>query len=164
MNIPLNIDFQQILLHLLNFAILGGGLYLLLYKPVKQFMEKRDAFYQQEHDSAAQDRAQAEEYKKDCEAKLQNLETELQQKRADAQQEIDQYRQAQRKEAQAQADQLVADAHAAAQREHDKLLAQSQQEIRDLAMTATEKLLLQQQDGDPYDQFLNKAEEGPDHA
>ena len=36
MNIPLNIDFQQILLHLLNFAILGGGLYLLLYKPVKQ--------------------------------------------------------------------------------------------------------------------------------
>ena len=145
MNIPLNIDFQQILLHLLNFAILGGGLYLLLYKPVKQFMEKRDAFYQQEHDSAAQDRAQAEEYKKDCEAKLQNLETELQQKRADAQQEIDQYRQAQRKEAQAQADQLVADAHAAAQREHDKLLAQSQQEIRDLAMTATEKLLLQQQ-------------------
>ena len=164
MNIPLNIDFQQILLHLLNFAILGGGLYLLLYKPVKQFMEKRDAFYQQERDSAAQDRAQAEEYKKDCEAKLQNLETELQQKRADAQQEIDQYRQAQRKEAQAQADQLVADAHAAAQREHDKLLAQSQQEIRDLAMTATEKLLLQQQGGDPYDQFLNKAEEGPDHA
>ena len=85
-------------------------------------------------------------------------------KNISAQQEIDQYRQAQRKEAQAQADQLVADAHAAAQREHDKLLAQSQQEIRDLAMTATEKLLLQQQGGDPYDQFLNKAEEGPDHA
>ena len=52
MNIPLNIDFQQILLHLLNFAILGGGLYLLLYKPVKQFMEKREAYYRQEHDDA----------------------------------------------------------------------------------------------------------------
>lgn len=35
MNIPLNIDWQQILLHLFNFAILVGGLYLLLYNPVK---------------------------------------------------------------------------------------------------------------------------------
>ena len=110
MNIPLNIDFQQILLHLLNFAILGGGLYLLLYKPVKQFMEKREAYYRQEHDDA-------------------------------------------------QADKLVADAHVAAQREHDKLLAQSQKEIQELAMTATEKLLLTKQGGDPYDQFLDKAEE-----
>ena len=41
MNVPLNIDWQQILLHLMNFAILAGGLYLLLYKPVKQFMAKR---------------------------------------------------------------------------------------------------------------------------
>ena len=40
MNIPLNIDFQQILLHLLNFAILGGGLYLLLYKPVVTALRK----------------------------------------------------------------------------------------------------------------------------
>ena len=31
---PLNIDWQQILLHLLNFAILFAGLWLLLYKPV----------------------------------------------------------------------------------------------------------------------------------
>ncbi len=32
MNIPLNIDWQQILLHLLNFVILAGGLYFLLYQ------------------------------------------------------------------------------------------------------------------------------------
>ena len=59
----------------------------------------------------------------------------------------------------AEADKLVADAHVAAQREHDKLLAQSQKEIQELAMTATEKLLLTKQGGDPYDQFLDKAEE-----
>ena len=39
---PLNIDWQQILLHLLNFAILAFGLYFLLYKPVKAFREKRE--------------------------------------------------------------------------------------------------------------------------
>ena len=51
-NIPLNIDWQQILLHLLNFAILAGGLYLLLYKPVKAFMTKREGWYQQQADEA----------------------------------------------------------------------------------------------------------------
>ena len=122
-------------------------------------MEKREAYYRQEHDNAQADRAQAEEYKKTYEAQLQDLETELQQKRQDAQQELDQYRQEQRKDAQAQADKLVADAHVAAQREHDKLLAKSQKEIQELAMTATEKLLLTKQGGDPYDQFLDKAEE-----
>ena len=35
MNIPLNIDWQQILLHALNLVLLVAGLYLLLYKPVK---------------------------------------------------------------------------------------------------------------------------------
>ena len=39
---PLNIDWQQILLHLLNFLILATGLTLLLYKPVKRFMKKRE--------------------------------------------------------------------------------------------------------------------------
>ena len=63
MNIPLNIDWQQILLHVLNFVILFGGLYFLLYKPVKNFMAKREAHYaemaqkaQSELDSAKRSR------------------------------------------------------------------------------------------------------------
>ena len=39
MNVPLNIDWQQILLHALNLVILIAGLYLLLFKPVKRFMD-----------------------------------------------------------------------------------------------------------------------------
>ena len=46
MNLPLNIDFQQIFLHLFNFAILAFGLYILLYKPVKDFLEKRQEHYE----------------------------------------------------------------------------------------------------------------------
>ena len=53
MNIPLNVDWQQILLHWMNLAILTGGLYFLLYKPVKQFMEKREAYYRDLEDQAA---------------------------------------------------------------------------------------------------------------
>lgn len=42
---PLNIDWQQILLHLFNFVVLTGVLYFLLYKPVKSFMDKRTEEY-----------------------------------------------------------------------------------------------------------------------
>ncbi len=35
MGIPLNIDFQQVLLHLLNFLILTLGLYYLILKAAK---------------------------------------------------------------------------------------------------------------------------------
>ena len=41
MNIPLNIDWQQILLHFFNFSILVGGLYLLLFKPVKDVYKRQ---------------------------------------------------------------------------------------------------------------------------
>ena len=61
MNIPLNIDWQQILLHLLNFVILAGGLYLLLYKPVKAFMDKRTAYYRDQDAQAAKALADAEQ-------------------------------------------------------------------------------------------------------
>ena len=53
MNVPLNINLQQILLHLFNFLLLFGGLYLLLYKPVKDFMKGREEHYS-EMDSKAE--------------------------------------------------------------------------------------------------------------
>ena len=68
MNIPLNIDWQQIILHLLNFAILAGGLYFLLYRPVRKFMDQREEHYRQMETEAQQrlDQAKAteEEYRR----------------------------------------------------------------------------------------------------
>ena len=37
---PLNIDITQILLHMLNFVILAGGLTFLLYRPVQKFLNE----------------------------------------------------------------------------------------------------------------------------
>ena len=45
MGVPLNIDWQQILLHMFNLIILTGGLYFLLYQPVTAFMKKRQEYY-----------------------------------------------------------------------------------------------------------------------
>ena len=161
MNIPLNIDWQQILLHLLNFVILAGGLYLLLYKPVKTFMEKRQQYYQEQDAKAAKTLADAEKTMAEVRQQLKNADADAAAKLAAAQKSAAMQRQL--SDARAQAEQILADAHAAAQREHDKLLSDAQKELKDLAVTATEKLVLQS-DGDAFDQFLDAAERGESHA
>ena len=161
MNIPLNIDWQQILLHLLNFVILAGGLYLLLYKPVKTFMEKRQQYYQEQDAKAAKTLADAEKTMAEVRQQLKNADADAAAKLAAAQKSADAAMQRQLSDARAQAEQILADAHA--QREHDKLLSDAQKELKDLAVTATEKLVLQS-DGDAFDQFLDAAERGESHA
>lgn len=162
MNIPLNIDWQQILLHLLNFVILAGGLYFLLYKPVKQFMAKREEHYRSVDAQAEQKLQEAEQRKADYESRLHEAQAEISETRAKAQRETDQAVRQQLDQAQAQAEQIIADARAAAGREHEKMLADAQQELKEMAVTATEKLLLQA-GGDPYDQFLELAEREQSH-
>ncbi len=61
--IPLNIDWRQILLHLLNLAILFLILYFLLYSPVKKFMDKRRQYYE-EQDAEAKAKLEAADRKK----------------------------------------------------------------------------------------------------
>ena len=65
---PLNIDIQQILLHLLNFTLLFAGLYFLLYKPVKNFMKKREQHYMDMQKSADEMLEHAQQAKKEYSA------------------------------------------------------------------------------------------------
>ena len=61
---PLNIDWQQILLHLLNFVILFAILYFLLYKPIKDFMQKRMDYYKSLYDEVNKIKEQQTLYNK----------------------------------------------------------------------------------------------------
>ena len=83
---PLNINLQQILLHWMNLAILTGGLYFLLYKPVKDFMDKRTAHYQELEEQAADKLAQAELLESQAKAKLEAADDEIHDERMRAQQ------------------------------------------------------------------------------
>lgn len=161
MNIPLNIDWQQILLHWMNFAILAGGLYLLLYKPVKQFMAKREAYYQDLDAQAAAKLADAERVKGEYQAKLDAADEEIRQARIKAQAAVQQSTQEQLAQAQAQAQQLLTHARAEAEHDREEILRSSQRELRKLAAEATKKLAFHE---DPFDQFLNLAEGGTGHA
>ena len=58
---PLNIDWQQILLHLFNFVILAAGLTFLLFNPVRKFLENRRKHFEEREDSAARKEKSAAE-------------------------------------------------------------------------------------------------------
>ena len=89
--VPLNIDWQQILLHLLNFVILFAGLYLLLYKPVKAFMKKRSEHYEKMQKDAEEKNAAADRARTEYEGKLASVDREIEEKRAAAKKELDGY-------------------------------------------------------------------------
>lgn len=159
MNLPLNIDLQQIFLHMLNFVILVGGLYFILYNPVKKFMDQRTAHYAEMDKAAADKLAAAEKLEAEHQAQLEKLDEELRQRRAESQKIAQAAAQQQLDRAQEQADEIVAGAQKAAQSIRTKAVADSQKEIKELAMAAAEKLTLKSSK-DAFDEFLNLAEEG----
>ncbi len=157
MNIPLNIDWQQILLHLFNFAILVGGLYFLLYNPVKKFIKKREEHYVEVDQEAEARRQEALQLAQEHKAKLEGVEQEIAQKKAEAQKEIDRMRDEQLAEAHKQAEAILNQAKASAEQEHRDMLERVSGELKDLVLDAAEKIILKDQK-DPYQQFLDLAE------
>lgn len=106
MNIPLNIDWQQILLHFFNFSILVGGLYLLLFKPVKSFMEKREKHYADMEAAAVAREKDTEALKAAMAQREADFDAVLEEKRAAAAKEAEAFAQQQRDAAKAQADKI----------------------------------------------------------
>ena len=95
MNIPLNIDWQQILLHLFNFVILSGGLYFLLYRPVKDFMKKREDYYKDMMQDAESAKEEAGKLKEEYREKLMQMDVEFDKKRAETEKDLERMREEQ---------------------------------------------------------------------
>ncbi len=159
---PLNIDWQQILLHLLNFVILAGGLYFLLYKPVEDFMGKRAEEYKRIDELSMQDRIETEAMRKEMQEKFDAVEEEIAQKRIKAGDEMEAEKQQMIADARAEARRILDTAGKTADQRTKKALADSNDEIRDLAMEAVRKILLS--DEDALDKFLDAAESGSDNG
>ena len=153
---PLNIDWQQILLHMLNFVILAGGLYFILYKPVKSFMAKREQHYKEMNDAAEANRAEAAALRKATQEKYDAAVDEVIRMRTKASDEIEAEKQRLLGEARAEARRILETAGKTAEMRSKKALADANDELRTLAMEAVEKLLIN--DGSALDKFLDAAE------
>lgn len=159
---PLNIDFQQIFLHLLNFTILFAAMYFLLYQPVKAFMDKRAAYYA-DLDKQAQDKlAEAENILQDYQRRLASADEEIQAKSAQAQQLAMESAEQQLNKARTEAAHVLAKASAEANAEKERIIRDARTAVEEMVAASAEKLILANTSA-AYDQFLDAAgKEDPD--
>ena len=157
MGVPLNIDWQQILLHLFNFLILAGGLYLLLYKPVKAFKEKRTAYYADMDAAAKTAKAEAEAERQQYADRLKEADAQIADMKKQAAEDAKRAADAYLEEAKTQKAALLRKAQQEAEAEKEKILAKAGAEIEELAADAIDKALASAH-ADPVDDFLDRAE------
>lgn len=160
MNLPLNIDWQQILLHLFNFVILFAILYFLLYKPVKEFMEKRMEYYKKIDDDTKKNLEASEKTKEEYKNRLATVENEILAKREQARKEIEEANASKRKQAEIEAEKIVKEAQQTLEMERAKMMKEAQSEISDMVACATEKIVLQSSTSESFEQFLAAVERG----
>lgn len=154
---PLNIDFQQICLHMLNFVILFAILYFLLYKPVRNFMQKRRGMYEMQEKETAEKLAEAENLKKTYHEKIAHADEEARQIHADAEREAASIRKTAQQKAQADADDLLKQAQEQAEREHEQMMQKSSRELADAISGAARRMAFADT-SEAYDAFLDAAE------
>ena len=152
---PLNIDIQQILLHLFNLVLLFGILYLLLYKPVHDFMDKREEEYRKRDEKTKDALSDAEKLKTEYEEKVARAEKENAETRASISAAAESDRERIITDAHEKASKIIDDARVKAQSEHDRLMARAQTEITEYVSKAAEKIVMDK-DGltDDFDSFF----------
>ena len=158
MNLPLNINWQQIILHLFNFVVLFAILYFLLYKPVKDFMEKRTEYYKKLDDDANTNLEVAERTKMEYKEKLSKADEEISEKKELARKASEEESAIIIKQAEKKAEKIIKEARQTSELEHDKMIKEAQNEIAEMVVSATEKIVLQAGTAESFDQFLNTVE------
>lgn len=154
---PLNIDFQQILLHLLNFVILFAILYFFLYGPVKKFMDSRTEQYREMDEKARKDAGDAAKAKTEYETRLAAARKEIDNEKKAARRSIDEQTEKSIDAAKREAGRIIDAANKKAETDRKRIIEQAGEDIADMVADATEKLVLKSSASDSYDSFLEAA-------
>ncbi len=159
---PLNIDFTQILLHMLNLVILVGGLALILYKPVARFLRERREYYEKLETYTAGKAEECEKLKQEYEQKIAETDEALKDRFATAEREAADAATRIINDAKSKADAIIKAAETDAEARKEHILESTQTEIGELVLTATQKLLGEnsalEKDSALYDEFIRRAE------
>ena len=157
---PLNIDFTQVLLHMLNFVILAGALGFLLFKPITKFMadrQKNFEYFAKENEEAAKTNA---DMKAEYEQKLEEAKAEIADMHRNAEKEAAETAKEYIDSAHQKANAIIAAAETEAEKRKESILDSAQTEISELVLSATQKLLSDtvtpERNSALYDEFIRR--------
>ncbi len=159
----LRIDSNMIWVFI-NLVIFIVVMWLILFKPVLNIIEKRRNMINDQFAAADKKTAEAEKMKKEYEEHLSHAKDESMQIIEDAQKRGETQYQQIVGDAQTKATQLINDANLDVERERKKALDEAQTEIGNLAMQAAAKIVAgsdsERTDEEIYNEFLKKSEDG----
>ena len=160
---PLNIDLLQILLHMLNFVILAGGLALLLYRPVCKFLAEREEYFEKLEQDNEQKSAELERLRAEYEQSIEQAQIEIADMKAEAEREMASVSKSYLANAKQKAEAIVHAAEQEAEERKDHILDSAQTEIGELVVTAAQKLLSDtvtpERNSELYDEFIRLADQ-----
>jgi F-type H+-transporting ATPase subunit b len=140
-NLPLGLDGIKILLHLLNFLILFGGVTFLVYKPVKKFIEKRQNEIKLQYEKNEQAKAEAEELHSEYLEKLAKAESEIMFQRSEAERSNHIIKENAISEASQKAEEIISRAEIESQDIKKETISGIKNKVADVAVTIAEALL-----------------------
>ncbi len=159
---PLNIDFTQVLLHMLNFVILAGALGFLLFKPITKFMADRQKHFEdlaKENEETAKTNA---DMKAEYEQKLEEAKAEIADMHRNAEKEAAETAKEYIDSAHQKANAIIAAAETEAEKRKESILDSAQTEISELVLSATQKLLSDtvtpERNSALYDEFIRRTD------
>lgn len=144
---------------IINLLILFIALRIFLFKPVQKIIAQRQADADKEFDDAAKEKEEAAKLKAEYEKTIENANTEKKIVISDARKTANKEYQRIIDDANNQAKVIREEAIRDANTQKDRIIGNAKQEIADLVVNATEKIIASKDgvDKDIYDKFLDKA-------
>lgn len=155
-NLPLGLDGIKILLHLLNFLILFGGVTFLVYKPVKKFIEKRQNEIKLQYEKNEQAKAEAEELHSEYLEKLAKAESEIIFQRSEAERSNHIIKENAISEASQKAEEIISRAEIESQDIKKETISGIKNKVADVAVTIAEALLEREISPEENEQIIDK--------
>ena len=155
LRIDINLIFTVI-----NILVLFGGLWFVLFKPVRKILDERQAEADREYDDAKQKQVEADASKEKYDASIAEIEQQRKDTLAEARRKADDEYQRIVDHAEAQAKDITNRATIEAENQKKKILKSAEEEIADMVVEAAGKVAGTAEGADfdrsLYDEFLSK--------
>ena len=152
----IGIDWQVLLAQLINFGILFGLLFFLLYKPMRRTFDARSNKIKESMEQAEQIKEQMARTEEQVKEQLAAARREGQDILAQAAQMGDRLKEETRGEARQEAEVIVARARTEIERERDEAIDEVKRQFVDLAITAAEKVVNETLDREKHRRLIEE--------
>jgi len=152
----IGIDWHILLAQLINFGILFGILFVLLYKPVRRMLDERSARIRESMEQAEQVKEQLAKTDEQVRAQMEAARREGQGILAQAAQMGERLKEEARGEAKREAEIIVNRARAEIERERDEAIEDLRDQFVDLAIAAAEKVVSETLDKEKHRRLIEE--------